>query len=85
MSTQLTSEYVLTRYDSFSVILEECPRAGELLAEYGLHCASCFLNEYDSMEVGAEAHGMSEEEMLEMLSEINGQLEKEWQQQRGRG
>ena len=85
MSTQLTSEYVLTRYDSFSVILEECPRAGELLSDYGLHCASCFLNEYDSVEVGADSHGMTEEEMLEMLAEINGQLEKEWQRQQARG
>ena len=80
MAANLQYQYVLTRYDSFSVILGECPRAGELLSEYGLHCASCFLNEYDSIEVGAERHGMSEAEMLEMLSEINGQLEKEWLQ-----
>jgi hypothetical protein len=82
MATELQAQYVLTRYDSFSVILDECPRAGELLSEYGLHCASCFLNEYDSIEIGADRHGMSEEEMLEMLEEINGQLEKEWLQQR---
>ena len=78
MATQMQSPYVLTRYDSFSVILDECPRAGELLAEYGLHCANCFLNEYDRIEIGAERHNMTEADLLEMLAEINGQLEKEW-------
>jgi hypothetical protein len=82
MISRLESPYVLTRYDSFSVILQECPRAGELLSEYGLHCASCFLNEYDSVEIGAGRHGMDEAAMLEMLDEINGQLEKEWRAQK---
>jgi hypothetical protein len=81
MISRLDSPYILTRYDSFSVILQECPRAGELLSEYGLHCASCFLNEYDSVEIGAGRHGMDEAEMLEMLDEINTQLEKEWREQ----
>ena len=81
MANQMHQPYALTRYDSFSVILDECPRAGELLSEYGLHCASCFLNEYDSVEIGADRHGMTEAEMFEMLNEINTQLEKEWRQQ----
>ncbi|HEX3082825.1 MAG TPA: hypothetical protein VHQ86_06305 [Candidatus Saccharimonadia bacterium] len=81
MAAELQGQYVITRYDSFSVILEECPRAGELLAEYGLHCANCFLNEYDSIELGADRHGMSEADMTEMLDEINTQLEKEWRLQ----
>ena len=78
MATPLTAPYVLTRYDSFSVIQFDCPRAVELLADYGLHCSSCALNEYDSIEIGVSRHGMSEEEMTEMLEEINEQLAKEW-------
>lgn len=80
MSTPLQAPYVLTRYDSFQVILAECPRAGELLAEYGLHCANCFMNEYDSVEIGASRHNMNEAEMVEMLDEINEQLDKEWRE-----
>lgn len=72
--------YVITRYDQFSVILDECPRAGELLAEYGLHCANCFMMGYDTLENGAQMHDMSEEDMLEMIDEINTQLEKEWRE-----
>ena len=72
--------YVITRYDQFSVILDECPRAGELLAEYGLHCANCFMSGYDTLENGAQMHNMGEEEMMTMIDEINTQLEKEWRE-----
>ncbi len=70
--------YTITRYDSFQVIAQECPQATELFAEYGLHCANCFMNEYDTVETGAQLHGMDEAAMLDMLHEINGELEKAW-------
>ncbi len=73
--------YVITRFDALSIILEESPRAAELLAEYGLHCVNCFANQYDSLETGASMHDMSEEEMQDMIDEINTQLEKEWREQ----
>lgn len=73
--------YVITRFDALSIILEECPRAAELLAEYGLHCVNCFANQYDSLETGASMHNMTEEEMQAMIDEINTQLEKEWREE----
>lgn len=81
MDISSQAPYILTRYDRFSIILDESPRAGELLAEYGLHCANCFMNDMDTVEAGAQMHGMEEDEMLEMLHEINTQLEKEWRKQ----
>lgn len=75
------SPYVLTRYDPLRVVMEECPRAAELLAEYGLHCVNCFANEYDTLEMGAQMHEMEESEMLEMIDEINTELEKEWRRE----
>ncbi len=55
----------------------KCPRAIELLTEYGLSCANCFLNQFDSVEAGAQLHGMTEEEVNKMVEEINEQLKKE--------
>lgn len=69
--------YVITKYDLLGTLMQECPRAAELLAEYGLHCVSCFASEYDTLEMGAQVHGMRDEEMNEMIAEINEQLEKE--------
>ena len=37
-----SSPYVLTRFDPLSIIMQESPRAVELLSEYGIHCVSCF-------------------------------------------
>ena len=39
---------------------------------------NCFANEYDTIEMGAQVHGMSEEEVDEMVEEINAELEKEF-------
>lgn len=75
--TEQSKVYVITKYDLLSTITEECPRAAELLAEYGLHCVNCFANESDTLEMGAQTHGMTDEEMNEMIEEINQQLEKE--------
>lgn len=75
-----SSPYVITRYDPLGVIMQECPRAIELLSEYGLHCAGCFMNDVDTLEKGADMHNMTEEEMLAMIDEINTQLEKEWRE-----
>lgn len=75
-----SSLYVITRYDQLSIIMEECPRAVELLTEYGLHCASCFASGFDTLEIGAQMHNMTEDEMIEMINEINTQLEKEWRE-----
>lgn len=76
-----SAPYVITRFDQLSVIMEECPRAAEFLGEYGLHCANCFAQGYDTLEMGAQMHNMSEEEMLEMIDDINTELEKEWRKE----
>lgn len=72
--------YVLTKYDLLGTVTEESPRAAELLAEYGLHCISCFANQLDTLEMGAQVHGMTLEEMEDMIMEINTELEKEWRE-----
>lgn len=71
------SAYVLTKYTLVSDVMIESPRAAELLAEYGLHCANCFANGFDTLENGAQMHGMSQEEMEEMIDEINEELGKD--------
>lgn len=73
--------YVLTKYDLLGIIVEESPRAAELLAEFGLHCISCFANQSDTLEMGAQVHGMTDEELDDMINEINTEIEEEWRKQ----
>jgi hypothetical protein len=75
-----SSPFVLTKFDRVNIISEESPRAAEILAEYGIHCVGCYFSEEDTLETGGELHGMSEEEIDEMVEEINAQLEKEWRE-----
>ncbi len=64
-------KYVVKRESLISEITEKCPKAIELLTEYCLSCATCFLNQFDNVESGAKLHGMTEAEIDRMISEIN--------------
>jgi hypothetical protein len=76
----INGPYVITKFDKVTIFTEECPRAAELLAEYGIHCVGCFFGENDTLETGARMHNMTDAEMNEMIDEINTQLEKEWRE-----
>jgi len=69
--------YVIKKNTLISDITKDCPRAIELLTEYGLSCATCFLNQFDNVEAGAKLHGMTDMEIKRMIKEINEVLKKE--------
>lgn len=80
MTTQ-SAPYVITKFDKVNIIMDESPRAAELLADYGIHCVGCFFSEDDTLETGGQMHGMTDEEVDEMIDEINTELEKEWREE----
>lgn len=69
--------FVLTKGTILSEVVEQSPRTAELLSEYGLHCVNCFASSFDTLETGAQVHGMGHDEMEQMIDEINAQLAKE--------
>ena len=69
--------YVVKKKSLISDITKECPQAIELLTEYGLSCATCFLNQFDNVEAGAKLHGMTDMEIKRMINEINSVLKSE--------
>jgi hybrid cluster-associated redox disulfide protein len=68
---------VISRSDLISDVTKKYPKAIEMLTEYGLHCANCFLNTFDTIEAGATLHGMTDEEINKMVEEINAELIKD--------
>lgn len=56
---------------NLGMVVQKYPQAAEVLLDYGLHCVGCFANTFDTIEMGAKVHGMSQEEMEEMLERIN--------------
>lgn len=74
--------FLLEKSMPISLIVENSPRAVELLTEYGLSCMNCFLNQFDTLENGAMIHNMTEEYLEFMIDEINGELIKEHEKQK---
>lgn len=70
-------KYILTKDANIAQVQKECPGAIEMLLDYGLNCANCFLNQFDTVEGGAKLHGMTEAEIDRMVEEINIVLKDE--------
>ncbi len=52
-------------------IVERFPQAVFVMSQFGLHCVGCHANVFDTVEAGAKAHGMPDQELDEMLAEVN--------------
>lgn len=66
------TEKILIRKDmNLAEVVFKWPVAAEVLLDYGLHCVGCVANSFDTIEMGAKVHGMSDEEIQEMLDRLN--------------
>jgi len=52
-------------------------KSAQVMFEYGLHCVGCGAAGMESIEQGAKAHGMSDEEIEEMITKINEEIEND--------
>lgn len=50
------------------------PQAVPIMLSYGLHCVGCHAQAFDTIEDGARGHGMPDEEIMTMITEINGAI-----------
>ncbi|MDO8581314.1 MAG: DUF1858 domain-containing protein [bacterium] len=57
-------------------VVADYPEAAEVMLEYGLHCVGCFANMYDTVEIGAKVHGMTDEEIEKMLKDVNERISR---------
>lgn len=56
---------------TFGEILNENPKAGEILAERGMFCGGCPMAQLETLENGAEVHGLSQKELEKLIKELN--------------
>jgi hybrid cluster-associated redox disulfide protein len=61
----------IKKTDIISGVVTKNPAAARLLSEYGLVCINCPLNRFETIEEGAQLHGLSETDIKKMLAEIN--------------
>ncbi len=65
----------ITKDTTISEALEIFPRAAEIMQNHGLHCVGCHVNVMESIEGGAKGHGMDDEAVEQIISDINEAME----------
>lgn len=53
---------------TFGEVMENNPEAGKKLAEQGLMCGGCPMAQLETIEQGAQAHGMDVDKLIEELN-----------------
>ncbi len=61
----------IERTMTFGELIQNFPNSGQIIAGYGLHCIGCHIGITESIEEGARAHGLSEDEINTMIKELN--------------
>jgi hydroxylamine reductase len=54
--------------DIISYVLENHPKAEEILTGFGLHCIFCPVSQMESLEEACEVHGLDVNELLKALN-----------------
>lgn len=68
---QPKEEIVITKDSNLAELVNAYPETAEVLMDFGLHCVGCIASSFDTIEAGAKVHGMSDEEIAEMLERLN--------------
>lgn len=56
-------------------VLFKYPQTAEIFMDYGLHCVGCALAGFDTIENGSKIHGLSDDEIEEMVARVNEVIE----------
>ncbi len=63
------------RWMSIADLVDVHPDVGDILALYGLHCIGCAFSGSDTLEDGALLHGLTDDDIDNILIDINDLLE----------
>jgi hybrid cluster-associated redox disulfide protein len=66
----------ITKKMTFGELLEYSPKASKKLAELGLFCGGCPMAQMETIEQGANAHGLDPEKLVNMLNKQAGKKKK---------
>lgn len=47
------------------------PETAKVFMEHGMHCIGCIASQFETIEQGAKAHGMSDEDIDKMIEKAN--------------
>jgi len=65
---------MITEKMTIGEILKANPNAFKTLEQYGLACAGCHLNTLETLEQGAQGHGLSEDDIRSMTKALSASI-----------
>jgi len=68
---------LITKDTPLGDIIHKYPAAGMIMMKYGLHCIGCHVATYETIEQGCKGHGMSDEQIKQMVAEMNELIKKQ--------
>ncbi|EKE00134.1 MAG: hypothetical protein ACD_22C00088G0003 [uncultured bacterium] len=71
MPSKNTKKQKITKDSNLGELVMQWPQTAEVLLDHGLHCVGCIAATFDTIEAGAKVHGLSDEEIAEMIERIN--------------
>ncbi|MCW8965938.1 MAG: DUF1858 domain-containing protein [Candidatus Pacearchaeota archaeon] len=66
----------ITEKTKLSELIEINPNAGGILFAHGLHCIGCGFAAMETLEQGCLAHGMTKEQVKELVEKLNESQKK---------
>jgi hybrid cluster-associated redox disulfide protein len=59
----------ISKNSNLGELISDYPHLAQTLVnDYHLHCATCFAASFETLEEGAKAHGLSDEEIDDMIA-----------------
>jgi hybrid cluster-associated redox disulfide protein len=52
-------------------VVQKYPDTVEIFMRYGMHCIGCHVAAFETIEQGALAHGLTEEDLKKLVKELN--------------
>ncbi len=62
---------LITKNMLISEVIKKYPEVSVIFMGYGLHCIGCIISEFETIEQGAKAHGLDDEEIDFMIKDVN--------------
>lgn len=71
MRNNASTPMSITKEMNISELVARWPETRMVLSEYNLHCVGCHASSFDTLGAGARVHGMSEDEINQMVDDLN--------------
>ena len=76
METKEIQKGLVTSDMTIGDVVSKYPDSAQVMISYGLHCIGCHVNIYETIEQGALGHGMSKQDVDNMIKEINSNVKE---------